>query len=321
MTNLSKNSTLDPEIMQNAIVTGAGGFLGSHVLRSLAQKGYIVNGIGRSFPKPNLGFQKTTENLIQGSITVELLRKCNPLPDVIFHCAGGSSVPRSVQNPEADYIDSIESTRAVLQFVRECAPNCKIVYSSSAGIYGDVPFAPISEEQRENPCSPYGHHKAICEKLLQMNGQCFGIKSARVRLFSIYGEGLKKQILWDSCNKAIRGDFIFSGTGDECRDLIYVEDATELLIASAKIAAPSSPILNGGNGVPTRILELVSEIGKHFPNCPEPGFDGISRVGDPKYYWASIEKSLQLGWKPRENWRTGVKRYCDWYKLETSENR
>jgi UDP-glucose 4-epimerase len=305
-------------IVENAVVTGAGGFLGSHLLCSLVKKGYGVTGLGRSFAKSFLGSQEAPLKLIQEPVTVDSLIRCHPQPDIIFHCAGGSSVPRSVQNPEADYVDSIESTRAVLRFTKEYAPNCKVVYSSSAGIYGDVPLAPISEEQPENPCSPYGYHKSICEKLLQMYGQCFGIKSVRVRLFSIYGEGLKKQILWDSCNKATRGEFWFSGTGDECRDLIYIEDATELLIASAKLANSSSPILNGGNGVPTRISELVSEIGRHFPNCPKPRFDGVSRVGDPKYYWASIEKCLQLGWKPRETWRSGVKRYCDWYKVETA---
>jgi len=275
--------------------------------------------MGRSFHVDSGLFGLENSKCLQGNVTLDTLRSSGLVPDIIFHCAGGSSVPRSVVKPEDDFTDSIESTRAVVQFVREYAPNCKIVYSSSAGIYGDVPLKPIPETQLVNPCSPYGYHKYICENLLEMNGKCFGVNSIRIRFFSIYGEGLKKQILWDCCNKAVSRNYRFSGTGEECRDLIYIDDAVELMITAAANADQSCPILNGGVGLPTTIHQIVSEIRTHFPGCPAPEFNGISRAGDPKYFWADTTKSNRLGWIAVEKWENGIKRYCDWYKGQNFE--
>ena len=154
-------------------------------------------------------------------------------PDVIVHCAGSGSVGFSMTHPYQDFQRTVATTLAVLEYARLYAPRARVAYPSSAGVYGEVQKLPIAETDPLSPASPYGVHKRFAEELCASYAQHFGIAVAVVRLFSVYGAGLRKQLLWDASQKIMRGENRFFGTGEEIRDWLHVEDAASLLIAAA----------------------------------------------------------------------------------------
>src|SRR5690606_30498045 len=168
-------------------------------------------------------------------------------PDVIIHCAGSGSVSFSMSHPYEDYMRTVSSTAAVLEYVRLYSPETSVIYPSSAAVYGQVEYLPIKEHDPMCPVSPYGVHKRMAEELCHSYATNFQISVAIVRLFSIYGEGLKKQLLWDACCKAENKGSCFSGTGQELRDWLHVDDAAHLVHALVPYAATACPIFNGAS--------------------------------------------------------------------------
>ena len=100
-----------------------------------------------------------------------------------------------------------------------------------------------------NPVSPYGVHKKIAEDLCRSYGQHFKIASCVIRLFSVYGVRLRKQLLWDECLKLSKNEITFFGTGQETRDWLHIHDVVNLLFTAAEHASSHCPTVNGGTGV------------------------------------------------------------------------
>ena len=229
------------------LVTGANGFLGRHVSRMLAKLGYSVAGLGHgTFSQAELGAWGIDE-WHEGDVTLESLMQYENLK-AIFHCAGSGSVNFALQQPSQDFRRTVVTTSDVLEFVRSVSPSTVVVYPSSASVYGTIATMPIGEDAATLPISTYGTHKLLAEHLVKAYAHNFGAKASIVRFFSIYGCGLRKQLLWDACVKLAGGDEIFNGTGDEVRDWLHVEDAAELLIIAMQRASPSCPVVNGGTG-------------------------------------------------------------------------
>ena len=162
----------------NVLVTGAHGFIGRHVARFYAKQGWKVSGMGYGyFPEQ----EQQEWGIVEWhtcDITVETLKKYAGTPDVIIHCAGGSSVGFSLEDPYNDYQCTVNTTLHVLEFVRLYAPYARVVYPSSAAVYGLAENMPIYGNSHLNPVSPYGVHKKIAEELSQSYAKHFGIFSA-----------------------------------------------------------------------------------------------------------------------------------------------
>jgi UDP-glucose 4-epimerase len=135
-----------------------------------------------------------------------------------------------------------------------------------------------------------------------------------VRLFSIYGEGLRKQLMWDACSKAAKGEPLFSGTGGELRDWLHAADAAELLRLAAQYASPLCPIVNGGAGEGVAVREILKIIFDEYGTALSLSFSGEARVGDPAHYVAGICIAQGWGWAPRVNIKDGVKSYVRWFE-------
>jgi UDP-glucose 4-epimerase len=173
---------------------------------------------------------------------------------------------------------------------------------------------PIAVDDPLNPASPYGLHKKMAEDLCRAYGRHFGVRSALVRLFSIYGVGLRKQLLWDACGKIGGGDPTFGGTGRETRDWLHVEDAAALMLHGAHHASVACPVVNGGTGEATPISMIVNAIAEDLGVDESPRFSGASRPGDPTDYQADISGALAWGWTPTRRWRDEVRAYTQWFK-------
>jgi UDP-glucose 4-epimerase len=191
------------------------------------------------------------------------------------------------------------------------------VYPSSASVYGAAKVMPIQEDTQCAPVSPYGVNKRIAEQLILSHGANYGTAAAIVRLFSVYGCGLRKQLLWDACRKLSSGDFVFAGTGNETRDWLHVDDAAELLLIATKYAVPHCPVMNGGTGTGIHVREMLT----HLASCLDAGgeplmFSGISRSGDPNAFVADMSQTSYWDWKPIAYWMDKVAEYVAWWQLE-----
>jgi UDP-glucose 4-epimerase len=281
--------------MKTALVTGGAGFIGSSVVRALGEAGYAVTTAGTS-----------TDRLAPARIAA--LPPC----DLIVHCAGGSSVSASLADPLGDFEKTVPPFAGLLDHVRTHMAHTRVVLMSSAAVYGDADNWPTPETSRLGPVSPYGVHKRMCEELCTSYGRNYGVATAILRLFSVYGPGLRKQLMWDACRKARGGEPVFGGTGDEERDWLHVDDAAALVVAASTHASTDAPAFNGGSGMGVRVRDVVGQICREL-GAPSPQFSGISRVGDPQRYVADITRARELGWAPRIDITRGVSQYVAWF--------
>jgi UDP-glucose 4-epimerase len=237
-------------------------------------------------------------------------------PDVIIHCAGSGSVGFSMDHPFQDFQRTVSTTAAVLEFVRLQSPDSALVYPSSAGVYGIAEKLPINESALLQPISPYGLHKKMAENLCLSYGKHYKIAASVIRLFSIYGNTLRKQLLWDACRKLIHNENSFFGSGQERRDWLHIEDTATLLFAAGQNASPDCPIVNGGSGTGISTREILTELFTYFGSSELPQFTSSNRPGDPVDYIADISRVGQWNWRPLKKWKEGIREYVDWYKSE-----
>jgi UDP-glucose 4-epimerase len=296
-----------------AFVTGSYGFVGRHVARRLAEEGFAVEGLGHG--GWGLGESRAwgLSTWHTADVTVDSLVTYAGKPNIIIHCAGSGSVGYSITNPYQDFQRTVATTMAVLEFIRLHQPEASLVIPSSAGVYGVVESPSIHLDQPLAPISPYGVHKQIVENLCQFYARHFGIRCAIVRLFSVYGTGLRKQLLWDACKKLSSGDFDFAGTGQEIRDWLNIEDAANLLSLAARKADPKCPIVNGGSGAGVMVRQAVEWIAEALGCERPPSFSGHARAGDPIRLVADIAETRAWGWKPEHNLRDDISGYVDWF--------
>ena len=299
------------------VVTGAYGFIGRHVARLFAQNGHTVLGIGHGEWARQEWELWGLSGWHQADITLATLQQCTGHPSAIIHCAGSGSVPFSIQYPLADFERTVVTTAHVLEYVRLYAPSCSVVYPSSASVYGKVDTVPIREDNRVAPISQYGVHKLMAEQMVASYARQFGTFASIVRLFSVYGSELRKQLLWDACRKLTASDNSFGGTGEEVRDWLHVEDAARLLNTALEHASAECPIVNGGSGVGVKVRDFLNQVSRSLSvDCAEPSFSGGHRPGDPDRYIADIGRAQQWGWNASKKWNQGVAEYVSWWHRE-----
>lgn len=292
-------------------VTGAAGFVGRYVAREFAEQGHLVSGLGwGKFPESS---QWGLYHWYEGSVTLDNLIEWADKPDVIVHCAGGSSVAYSVEYPRQDFSLTVDSTSQVLEYIRLHSPQTRLVYPSSAAVYGNVEQLPIQESFPLQPISPYGVHKAMCEQLCEMYFHNYGVSSSVVRLFSVYGRELRKQLLWDACNKLLRQEYEFFGTGEELRDWLHVTDAARLIVTMALSANDSFDVFNGGTGQGVRVRDVLQQLFDAFKVESAPVFSNQAKTGDPVGLVADSQALKKLAWKPEVELQSGIQDYVQWF--------
>lgn len=298
---------------KRVLVTGASGFLGRHVARAWAERGHEVVGLGHG-DWPEAEWQAWGLSRWQpGDVDLAGLRAMEGIPDVVIPCAGSGSVAFSMGHPAEDFGRSVGTLLAVLEFVRLQAPRAAVVFPSSAAVYGRVAQVPIPVDAALAPVSPYGVHKRMGEDLCRSYGAHFGVATAIVRYFSVYGRGLRKQLLWDACHRFSAGDGAFMGTGREVRDWLHVEDAAALTLAAAAQAAPACPTANGGTGTGLAVRDILAALREAFPAAPPLSFLGTSRPGDPEAYLAGVAEAQAWGWRPERDLQAGLRAYAEWF--------
>jgi UDP-glucose 4-epimerase len=303
-----------------AWVTGARGFIGRRLAISLGERGAVVCGIGHGQLPAQLWRAAGLACWVNSQISAEALGQlavAHGSPQLVFHLAGGSTVGASMAAPLEDFERTTETTARLLEWLRNHAPRAQLVVASSAAIYGDTQGIAAAESRAPAPVSPYGYHKQMMELLCQEYAQVFGLQIAVLRLFSVYGEGLRKQLLWDCGVKLFEaGDAIeLGGTGQELRDWVHVDDAAAMMQCVVQHADAKCPVFNGGSGLGVSVREIVTLLAEALGRPKRIEFSGRSRRGDPASLVADAGRLMRAGHACQVPWTVGIRRYAEWFNL------
>lgn len=302
---------------QTALITGAAGFLGRHVARQFLREGWQVLAVDDVPPEnaPSGAGLRFERMKLPDARLAEMLRKT--APKVCVHCAGRASVPLSMTEPAADFHANTTLTFELLETLRLNAPACRFLLLSSAAVYGDPPTLPVTEEHPIAPLSPYGYHKRQAELLCEEFARVHGLATASVRIFSAYGPGLRRQVIWDICERALTtGRLPLHGTGGESRDFIHAADIARALHLLASAGAARGEIYNLASGRETTIAELAALLLTALGSSVQPEFDQRATSGNPLHWRADITKISALGFHPTITLEQGLRATATWCASE-----
>lgn len=300
-------------------ITGARGFIGRHLARECATRGASVAGVGHGAWPDALrwGVSDWLNGEVSGSNLDDLYARTGR-PDSLFHLAGGSSVGTSFANPFEDYERTVATTARLLDWVRSRSPTTRVVVVSSAAVYGAGHVESITENAALAPYSPYGAHKFAMEILCRSFAANYGLELAVIRVFSAYGPELRKQILWDICNRALSDtpQLVLQGTGDELRDWIEIGDVVRLLVMARDWCSPRCQIVNGGTGAGLRVRDAAALLLDSLKIDKPLAFSGTKRAGDPERLVADVRLAKQEGFIASVMPEAGFPAYAAWFRSQ-----
>jgi UDP-glucose 4-epimerase len=304
--------------LQRILVTGAAGFIGRHLSDWLVMQGATVAGIGNGELSRQARAEMRLSHWIAGGVEHKNLLELGDLtgaPDIVYHLAGGSLVGASLAQPRLDFQRTVDSTSILLEWMRLHAPHARLVAVSSAAVYGAGHLGPVKESDVGTPYSPYGFHKFMIEQECRAYAQGFGLQIAVVRLFSVYGAGLRKQVLWDLCNKLVAGSghARLGGYGSEMRDWTDIRDVVRVLERCATLASAEMPVVNAGTGIGTSVREITDFVCAGWPKGASITFDGKPRLGNPECLIADATLFNRLGVEWTVPVDKGVRDYVNWF--------
>ncbi|MCC5833834.1 MAG: SDR family oxidoreductase [Opitutales bacterium] len=291
------------------LVTGGAGFIGSHVVESYEEEAAVrVLDDFRSGYERNLMGRKC--RFVNGSIeNPDILLDVMAGVDVVFHLAALVSVPESVKYPRRCVDINVSGTLNVLEAASKSGVR-KVVFASSAAVYGDNPEVPKRETMLPEPKSPYAVTKLDGEYYLDFYRRETGLETVALRFFNVFGprqdpKGPYAAAVPIFIERALQGEPItVFGDGEQTRDFIYVKDIVSALRFAAENPAASG-VFNVGYGERLSINQLAQTIiglsGSHSGIHYED-----ERPGDVKDSMASAEKLMALGWEPRYNLASGL---------------
>ncbi len=302
------------------LITGGAGFIGSHLVQAWEDKADVIvlDNFRTGFERNLIGRKC---RLVNGSIEDrDLVRELMQGIDYVFNMAALVSVPESVSNPRATLALNVLGLLNVLDAAVESGVK-KVVFSSSAAVYGNNPSVPKLEEMVPEPLSPYAITKLDGEHYLEFYRREFGLQTVALRFFNVFGprqdpNGAYAAAVPIFISKAISGDPItIFGDGEQTRDFVFVKD---IVGANLFVCAEAGAIgvYNVGYGKSISINDLAQSINERFGN-KSPILHREERPGDVKHSLASADKLMKLGWKPRFSVGEGLDKTIAYYTKQS----
>lgn len=310
------------------MVTGAAGFIPSFLVDTLVKRGAVVTAIDNlkagklenlKGSRPHIRFEKTDVR------DVSAVNKLMNGQEVVFHLAANADVPESVRDPKYDFETNALGTFNVLTSALEAGVH-KVIYASSAAVYGEPKYTPIDEQHPLQPISPYGASKLAGESLGFAFHKTYGLDFVSVRIFNTYGPRQPRYVMFDFMRKLLNttGTFEVLGTGNQVRDYCYVEDTAEVFALVAETDGLAGEAFNIAGGNPISIKELAEQMVRDLglENKVRIVYTGKSWQGDITKLIADITKIRQrFDFRPRVGFSEGLRRLESWYQTERARGR
>jgi len=310
-------------IVVRALVTGAAGFIGSHLTVRLCAEGYDVVGLDSFTDYYDVALKRTNAEtgeragarLIEGDLnTVDLDALLDDV-DLVFHLAGQPGVRASWGSEFTAYTyANIEATQRLLEASRRKPGLKRIVYASSSSVYGNAERYPTVETLRPQPVSPYGVTKLAAEHLCCLYGTNFGVNTVSLRYFTVYGPRQRPDMaLTRFVRAAVGGDeIVVYGTGEQVRDFTYVDDVVEANVLAAQKSAKPGTVLNvagGSHASVNDMLEILEDLtgSRLAVRRIDPIAGDVDKTGGDTTAIRSV-----LGWEPKVDLREGIARQLEW---------
>jgi len=302
-----------------ALVTGGAGFIGSNLAALLAGEGHdvvVLDNLSSGY-RENLA-ALTTARFVDGDVRDEaVLRAAAGGCEVIFHLAASVGNTRSIEHPIDDSEINVIGTLRVLEAARHGGAR-KVVFSSSAGIFGELKTIPIREDHPVEPDSPYGASKLGAEKLCLAYAKLYPLECVCLRYFNVYGVNQRYDaygnVIPIFAHRALRGQpLVIYGDGEQTRDFVNVRDVA-MANYRAGMARGVSGAFNVASGTRVTINALAALI------ASSGGLDvtvehGPPRKGDVRHSLADVSAARQaFGFDPTVTLDEGLREYMTWAK-------
>lgn len=304
------------------LVTGGAGFVGSNVVNKLLSttnyKILVLDDLSTGF-ESNLNKSDKLE-FVKGSVcNWDLLKDMISNVDSIIHMAAKNIIV-STKNPKDDFEVNIGGTLNVLLLAREF-PLKRVVYTSSASVYGNPRYLPINEDDGVNTLSPYSVSKLAGENYCQAFYESFGLSTICLRYSNVYGINQSPQnpycgVISKFFDSVLKGESPqIHGDGEQTRDFTYVEDAVSATIAALFSDKGDGQVFNVGTGIETSINELAEHIIRLTGESIKPKYIDRRDIDNIRRRVLNIEKIRKtLRWIPAFTLKEGLRRTIEWYQ-------
>ena len=307
-----------------ALVTGAAGFIGSHLAERLARDGHDVVAVDCVTPYYDVSQKLANLEALAALPRIEILSAdlrsdaISPLlrgVDVVFHQAGQPGVRSSWSDGFAAYVEhNVLATQRLLEAVRSRKLR-RFVFASSSSVYGNARTYPTSEDDLPAPQSPYGVSKLAAEHLCGVYARAAGVPTVALRYFTVYGPRQRPDMAMHRLVEAALGggEFPVYGDGSQIRDFTFVDDVVEANVLAATRPAPAGAVFNIAGGTAASLIDVIAIVGELTGRDVDLARRGV-QAGDVERTGGSSRRAGEvLGWRPRATLRDGLARQVEWH--------
>jgi UDP-glucose 4-epimerase len=311
--------------MTTTLVTGGAGFIGSHLVQALLQRGYQVRVLDNFTSGQRENLAGLDVELLEGDIRdLKVVRQAVSGVNHIYHLAALISVQASIEDPLDCYGVNLNGSLNILWAAQQAGVS-RIVLASSAAVYGEVEQR-VNEASRTRPLSPYASSKLAMEQAAQLFANTSSLPAISLRCFNVYGP---HQSL-DNPYAAVIPKFIremmegrpptIHGDGAQTRDFIFVRDVVNAFILAAEAREAVGDVFNIGAGASISILDLARTLQQIIPNSLDPIY-AEPRLGDIRFSEADIIRAESaLGFRPTIDLKAGLQLTVEWFQAMKSRD-
>ena len=309
---------------KSVLVTGAGGFIASHLVERLVAEGAKVRAFVRYNSRGDSGLLRMLPvevfsqlDLVAGDLRdVEAVRSAMKDVDIVFHLGALIAIPYSYVHPREVIETNVMGTLNVLMAARELQTR-RVIHTSTSEVYGTAQYVPIDERHPLQGQSPYSASKIGADRIVESFYRSFNLPVVTIRPFNTYGPRQSaRAVIPTIISQALTQDEVKLGSLDPSRDFTFVADTVEGFLRAASVDAALGEEINLGNDNTIRIGDLVEKIFSMLGKSPKVLTDA-QRIRPDKSevlkLWASNHKAKELiGWEPRVSLDEGLRRTIEW---------
>jgi UDP-glucose 4-epimerase len=291
---------------RRVLVTGAAGFIGSHLADALIERGAQVRALDNFSSGARENLNSAAELCVADVRNIDTIRPAMVGVDCVFHLAAMPRVMLSIERPVETDLVNVIGTLNVLIAAREAGVG-RFIYAGSSSVYGEQPTMPLVETMTPNPLNPYALQKLAAEQYVRMFHRLHGMPALTLRYFNVYGPRMATEGAYVTVigvflrEKLANRPLTINGDGGQTRDFTHVRDVVRANLAAMDCAIADGRALNIGRGRAASVNRIAEIIGGPVVHAP-------ARPGDPRHTLADLSAAREvLGWAPETDTEDGVR--------------